>query len=146
MKLHNKLRLGFQENQSSLHVMLRNYQFMYAASTLLKTWVDGWLWMDGCAGRMQAIIRTNCEIVHLVGQGSCVFLRKKSGNFRNLSLWQPRVKDYIRNVKRVNGWTKLDIIEMFRHLFIFSLSACKVWLAPCHVSSRVPLVPSVQIF
>ena len=101
---------------------------------------------DGCAGRMQAIIRTNCEIVHLVGQGSCVFLRKKSGNFRNLSLWQPRVKDYIRNVKRVNGWTKLDIIEMFRHLFIFSLSACKVWLAPCHVSSRVPLVPSVQIF
>ena len=95
---------------------------------------------------MQAIIRTNCEIVRLVGQGSCVFLRKKSGNFRNLSLWQTRVEDYIRNVKRVNGWTKLDIIEMFRHLFIFSLSACKVWLAPCHVSSRVPLVPSVQIF
>ena len=36
--------LGFQENQCSLHVMLRNYQFMHAAGTLLKTWVwRGWL-------------------------------------------------------------------------------------------------------
>ena len=54
---------------------------------------------DGCAGRMQAIIRTNCEIVRLVGQGSCVFLRKKSRNFRNLWLWLPGVEEYIRNAK-----------------------------------------------
>ena len=36
MKLNDKLMLGFQENQSFLFVMLRNYQFMYTARDLLK--------------------------------------------------------------------------------------------------------------
>ena len=34
---------------------------------------------DGCAGRMQAIIRTNCEIVHLVGQEVVYFSGKSPG-------------------------------------------------------------------
>ena len=36
MKLNDKLMLGFQENQSFLFVLLRNYQFMYTARDLLK--------------------------------------------------------------------------------------------------------------
>ena len=48
MKLNNKLMLGFQENQCSLHVMLRNYEFMYAARTLLKTWVERMAVRGGC--------------------------------------------------------------------------------------------------
>ena len=55
MKLNDKLMLGFQENQSSLRVMLRNYQFMYACTYLAEN-MGG---EDRCAGRMQAIIRTN---------------------------------------------------------------------------------------
>ena len=30
-----------------------------------------------------------CEIVNSVGQGNFTFVEKKSGNFRNLWLWQP---------------------------------------------------------
>ena len=30
-----------------------------------------------------------CEIVNSVGQGNFTFVRKKSGNFKHLWLWQP---------------------------------------------------------
>ena len=36
MKLNDKLMLGFNENQSFLDVMLRNYLFMYTAHDLVK--------------------------------------------------------------------------------------------------------------
>ena len=36
MKMNDKLMLGFQENQTFLHVLSRNYQFMYTACDLLK--------------------------------------------------------------------------------------------------------------
>ena len=36
MKMNDKLMLGFQENQTFLHVLSRNCQFMYTACDLLK--------------------------------------------------------------------------------------------------------------
>ena len=36
---------------------------------------------DGCEGRASGLI---CEIVNSVGQGNFIFVREKSGNFRNL--------------------------------------------------------------
>ena len=41
MKLNDKLMLGFQKNQSSLHVILGSYQFMYTPRDLLKAWIKG---------------------------------------------------------------------------------------------------------
>ena len=36
---------------------------------------------NGCEGRASGLI---CEIVNSVGQGNFIFVREKSGNFRNL--------------------------------------------------------------
>ena len=40
---------------------------------------------DGSEGRASGLM---CEIVKSVGLGNFTFVRKKSGNFRNLWLWQ----------------------------------------------------------
>ena len=42
---------GFQENQSFLHVLSRNYQFKYTAHDLMKAKINGWrrqLLGEGC--------------------------------------------------------------------------------------------------
>ena len=41
--------------------------------------------MNGALSPLSGVI---CEIVDSVGQGNFTFVRKKSGNFKNLSLWQ----------------------------------------------------------
>ena len=41
--------------------------------------------LRGALGPLSGLI---CEIVNSVGQGNFTFVRKKSGNFKNLSLWQ----------------------------------------------------------
>ena len=40
----------------------------------------------GCEGALSGLI---CEIDNSVGQGNFAFVKEKSGNFRNLWLWQP---------------------------------------------------------
>ena len=61
MKLNNKLMLGFQKNQSSLHLsVLRNYQFMYIARDLLKTLIN--VWGDGCEGSVESKIESKGKI------------------------------------------------------------------------------------
>ena len=41
--------------------------------------------MNGALSPLSGVI---CEIVDSVGQGNFTFVRKKSGNFKNLWLWQ----------------------------------------------------------
>jgi len=42
--------------------------------------------VNGALSHLSGVI---CEIVDSVGQGNFTFVRKKSGNFKNLWLWQP---------------------------------------------------------
>ena len=48
-------------------------------------------WVEGMAVRaaLSPLSGLICEIVNSIGQGNFTFIRKKSGNFRNLWLWQP---------------------------------------------------------
>ena len=84
------LMWGFEENQSFLHVMLRNYQFMYTARDLLKA-QNKWVERMAVRGGLSPLSGLIWEIVNSVGQGNFTFVWKKSGkghgNFRNLWLW-----------------------------------------------------------
>ena len=81
MKLNNMLTLGFERNESCLPIILRNYQFTYAALDLLKALINGF---EGIAvrGALSPFSGLTSEIVNSI-------VREKSGNFRNLWLWQP---------------------------------------------------------
>ena len=44
---------------------------------------------DAVRGALSPLSGLICEIINSVGQGNFTFVLKKSGNFRNLWLWQP---------------------------------------------------------
>ena len=70
--------------------MLRNCQFIYTERDLLKAIIDGWMMAERVA--LSPLSGLICEIVNSVGQGNFTVVRKrqeKSGDFRNLWLWQP---------------------------------------------------------
>ena len=60
-------------------------------TNLMRAWINGWrgwLWGEGLSLLSQLI----CEMVNSVDQGNFTFVRKTSGNFRNLWLWQLFIK------------------------------------------------------
>ena len=59
---------------------------MYIACALLKAQINGWRG-SGCEGGEGVLSPSSgliCETVNSVGQENFTFVRKKSGNFRNL--------------------------------------------------------------
>ena len=125
MKLNNMLMLGFERNQSFLHVTLRNYQFIYISRNLL--WGEHW-WSP--------LLGVICEIVNSVGQGNFTFVRKKSGNFRNFSLWQPCIYDphqphhYRSHYLHLHPYTTPTIATSIIALVVSPLPPPRSWICP----------------
>ena len=44
---------------------------------------------DAVMGGLSSLSGLICEVINSVGQGNFTIVLKKSGNFRNLWLWQP---------------------------------------------------------
>ena len=82
-EIERMLMLGFRESQSFLHILSRNYQFMYTEGDLLKHK------KMAVRGVFSPFSGPNCKIVNSVGQGNFKFVRGNSKNFRNFWLWQP---------------------------------------------------------
>ena len=64
----------------------------YSCTLHVTYWESANKWVEGMAVRegLSVISRLIWEIVNSVGQGNFTFVRKKSGNFRNIDwLWQP---------------------------------------------------------
>ena len=76
MKLNNKVMLGFQENQSSIHV-----QCPWPAESINK-WVEG-------RGGLSALSGPICEIVKLIWSRKFNNCQEKSWNLSNFWLSRP---------------------------------------------------------
>ena len=75
--------LSFEFFSFFLHVMLRNFQFIYTERDLLKAIIDGWVMAERVA--LSPLSGLICEIVNSVGQGNFTVVRKKAGKSPGIS-------------------------------------------------------------
>ena len=98
MKLNNKVMLGFQENQSSIHV-----QCTSPAESINKWWGGG--------GGLSPLSGPICEIAKLIWSRKFNYLQEKSRNLSNFLLSRPCLNTtLILQKKNLNRSKKSDCI------------------------------------
>ena len=81
--------VGFQGNQFNFAFYVKELPIiMYTARDLLKA-LNKWVERMAVRGGLSPLSGLICKIANSVGEGNVTFVRKTSGKFRNLWLWQP---------------------------------------------------------
>ena len=87
--MNDKPMLAFWEHLQFFVRYVNELQFMYAACVLLLKSINKWVERMVVRKGLSPLSWLMYEIVNSVGQVNFTFVGKKSGNFRNLRLWQP---------------------------------------------------------